>query len=448
MRLCGATKMNDAQVAKTSAYTFSTQVATYSLGLIASIVIARTLGPTGKGIIGFLVLVPTTVAQLAKLGLDWGSTYYANRFPAKRSQLVTNALLVGLLWGGFCGIVAVAIFEAFPSLTGSAVFPRDLLIAAALLSCPVFLKFYLMSLLYGFQAFGKGNLLRLLSAGVYLGGLMLVVLLISEITVQGVFVTWVVTLILSVGIGLFLISREVALTARPDLRLLGVTLRHGVQAQIGYLATYLNMRLGHFFIVALLGSASLGLYSVSTAGMEILTYVPASVGLVLLPLISASEDDTAYEMVAKSLRTTLAVMAVASIVAYCLAPSIIGLLYGEAFLPAVEPFRILLIAGPSFTVNILLANSLIGMGRPMITAVASFVGLPATVILGLLLIPRLGLTGVAWAHLSASMLGSLVMVSYFMSCSERNLGELLILQSTDLADMSRIVKTRFVSGAQ
>ncbi len=60
---------------------FAAQVVIFGLSLMTTTVIARTLGPAGKGLYSLAILIPTMAATLASLGINYSTVYLIGQPP-------------------------------------------------------------------------------------------------------------------------------------------------------------------------------------------------------------------------------------------------------------------------------------------------------------------------------------------------------------------------------
>lgn len=105
------------------------------IGVITSVMIARLLGPEGRGIYAAAVVLATIASQFGFLGLQTSSTYYAAREPSLLPALVSNSLCASLLGGGTIGTILALLFWLRPSwapVSGATLRAAFLLIPATL----------------------------------------------------------------------------------------------------------------------------------------------------------------------------------------------------------------------------------------------------------------------------------------------------------------------------
>ena len=80
-----------------SVQTFIAQILTIGVSIASSVILGRTIAPTGKGLFAILILIPKSAWTFGTLGLDQVNTVYAGREPERRHTLATTSLVVGLV---------------------------------------------------------------------------------------------------------------------------------------------------------------------------------------------------------------------------------------------------------------------------------------------------------------------------------------------------------------
>src|SRR2546421_6734266 len=64
--------------------TLSARIVVLALALVSSIVLARTLGPEGRGLFALVMLLPEIAGSFALLGFEQAYAVYAGLFPERR----------------------------------------------------------------------------------------------------------------------------------------------------------------------------------------------------------------------------------------------------------------------------------------------------------------------------------------------------------------------------
>ena len=95
--------------------TFGTRLLLIGIGLITSVIIARILGPEGRGAYAAAMAVVGIGVQFGNLGLHASNTYYVSHDRTLLSQLVSNTLVISLGLGGLGVSIAWLVFFIWSS---------------------------------------------------------------------------------------------------------------------------------------------------------------------------------------------------------------------------------------------------------------------------------------------------------------------------------------------
>ena len=82
------------------------------LSIASGAVIARLLGPEGRGLVAWVILLPSFTASLSSMGLSSSLTYVTRSAGATLSQAFSTSLLLALLLGSGAAVALYASFEA------------------------------------------------------------------------------------------------------------------------------------------------------------------------------------------------------------------------------------------------------------------------------------------------------------------------------------------------
>ncbi len=428
--------------------TFLTQVLVFIFGFATSIILARVLGPEGKGIYTLIILIPAVLGMLGTLGIEIANVYFSANRKYKLSDIVSNSLIssTGL------GLIIILLFwmvsttNAFQEfLTANNIAPLYLWLAV--LTVPI-------SLLGGFLnriLLGREEIIKFNSAGLFQSvlqfGLIIVLLVALAQGVFGAVLAYVITTLCVALLVTLFVKKLSKIRLAVNFELLKESLRYGGKGNIGNVAQFLNYRLDIFLVAYFLDVAAVGYYALAVGIAERLWMIPGSTGTVLFPRVSAIDKTQANQLTPKVSRHTLFIVFILSIVLLVLAGPLIQLLFGTAFLPSVAPLMILLPGIVALSFAKVLTSDLAGRGRPEFGTLAAFVSLAVNIPLNLLLIPKWGIAGAAFASTVAYSLAALMVIIAFARLSKTSWGEILLIKRGDLkvyTDLfSRIIKMRF-----
>jgi O-antigen/teichoic acid export membrane protein len=166
------------------------------------------------------------------------------------------------------------------------------------------------------------------------------------------------------------------------------------------LSEALTFRLDRYLVGVFLSPAAVGIYSVAATLPEFLRLFPYSVSQIVFRR-AATEPRYAAEHFPRIRLRAVLLVAIAALLVAITAPWLVPAVFGQEFRSAVLPLLILLVAEVAIASFHLDSACLAGSARLRAAAGAALVGLTVVVLGDLLLIPRFGLQGAAWASVLA-----------------------------------------------
>jgi O-antigen/teichoic acid export membrane protein len=188
---------------------------------------------------------------------------------------------------------------------------------------------------------------------------------------------------------------------RPRARLATEITVFGSKGQLGGMIALLNLRLDFAILGALAGPAVLGTYAVASKYAEMLRLPGTALTWVTYPEFAGMSPGAALTRARRLVSPSLLWVTVAAGPLLLLAAPVIRLLYGSDFHDAVEPAHILLLGMVLGGTAGVASGFLYGRGRPGLNSLALGLGLVVTTVLDVLLIPRFGAVGAAYASMIA-----------------------------------------------
>ena len=380
--------------------TLPTQVVLLVIAIAMSIVLARSLGPTGRGAVAVAFSLALVLVQVGTFGVATANPYYIGQAPQTRDRLVANSVLIAIVAGVGMAAVGVLVRLVAPgALQG--VGATDLTIALGAIPVILLAKF-LQSVLLGegrMVAYNAAELatsvltLAVLAALAAADGLdvraALIVLVAGRVAAAAAFVRLTTT----------------SWRTRPDLQLARTMLGYGFRVYAATLLAFLVIRIDMLLVNAYVGPGQAGLYAVAVALADALYILPSVVAVNLFAHVARGADDATTAAVFRSLAIVyLSVCAAAAL----LAGPAITLVYGGAFSDAAALFQWL--APGIFCLGMLnvLAQHFAGRGFPLAAALVWVAGLALNIAINLIFLPG-GPTYVASIASSAAYLLLLVL---------------------------------------
>jgi O-antigen/teichoic acid export membrane protein len=362
-----------------------------TLGFFVAILLARALGPEGRGNAALYQAAVSLGFAFLNLGVSSAAFYYVARREFSLRQAAQAGLSVSLFAAGVSAI-GVAITAVF---FGGELEGRGLPIGLVIFTIPAVIQLRLAEgLLRAEGRFTAMNVLELalpLSMLCCLGG----VEVTSGLTVSGAIWAWSLAYLPPLLLAYVLLGREAWPRAVAPLSLLAKTIRFGAQGQFTALIQLLNYRLDVFLILVFVNTSGVGLYTVASSQTEGLWIIANSVAIVLLTSITPADDAQAADATPVACRNTMLVTAAGAIGAALIAWLWIPVVFGNAYRDSVLPYLLLLPGTVAIAGSKILGSYVFSRGRPIINAWIALATLLATIPTDIVFIRLFGVPGAA-----------------------------------------------------
>jgi O-antigen/teichoic acid export membrane protein len=333
--------------------------------LATGIIVARALGPSGRGEIAAILLLVQLAGWLFALGCTEAIAYRQAKRPDEGDRLLGTwlAIMVPL------AVLAVASGEALLSTLLAA--QSDAVLDAArlylLLVVPVLMQAVLNGLLLGNQDFLFYNLVRLFSP-LSIAAAYVALWVMDSLTVEAALVVNAAATLLALALSTGRAFHRVGV-GRPERRIMRETGWYGARAHGGSIAGLVNARLDLLIIPAILSATSVGLYSVATNVAGIIGTLTGTVALIVLPITARGSGSP--RTVVRTLQATLVIGLAIAVPLALLADVAVKLVYGADFGDAATALRLLLPGEVLDAGAMVLWSGLLAANRPFLSSVAA-----------------------------------------------------------------------------
>lgn len=217
------------------------------------------------------------------------------------------------------------------------------------------------------------------------------------------------------------------LDTRPLWRLVAFNLRHGALGQLSAVAYFLLLRLDQGLLEHFRGAAEVGIYSLAVYVGELLWLLPGALTPLLVHSSAAEAGDMRRDRTAaRAVRLGVGLTLAAALPLYLAAAPLLALAGGGQYADSVPALRALLPGIVAFAPGVVLAGDFIGRGRPHWNTQASALTVLVNVAAALVLLPRHGAIGAAWASSLAYACGSAIMLWRFRRATGMSLRGLVL----------------------
>ena len=383
--------------------TYATRIFLMGVALITTVVVARLLGPEGRGYYAVAVAIGALGAQFGSLGLHASNTYFVAKEPDSLPFLAGNSLAVSFVIGGLIAAAIAAILLIWPQWLGV----RGATLGLALVWIPFGIAYLLLqNLMVGIHDVRGYNLVEIVArcASLLLVGALVV---LGHVSVAALFSTTLIAVVLSC---LWTARRLQTHFSRPpavSATVFRSSIRYATKSYLTLAFCFLVLRADLFMVQHMLGPEQAGYYSIASTMADYASALAAVIGTILFPKLSALTDlREKLTLTRKAAVGTALILVPFLAAASWLARPAVRLLFGQAFLPASLAF-VLLMPGMLFLgINAVAVQFLNSIGYPKIVVVIWGLCCLGNIGANIMVIPRYGISG-------ASVVSS---VSYFLAC--------------------------------
>jgi O-antigen/teichoic acid export membrane protein len=344
--------------------TFLSAGAIQFINIATGILAARLLLPEGRGELAILLLWPVLIADLGSFSLSTSVSYHTARKEHTIREIGAGALLI--ITALFPILIAIFLALAPTIYAGHRPEVMRLAVICAILIPTYMYALSLMSLFQGSQKFGSYSI--------------------------------------------WLSRKNSWISLKPVIAVVRSLAFYGMRAHVGVVLAVANRRLDQMILSIALAATDLGLYVVAMTVEGPLFLAAVTMEMLLFPKLASQSDESARQKtLGRYFRASLILVVPATILFLVLAPWLIGIVFGQAYLPAVDAARILALSGIGYTLKVMLTTHMRASNRMRIVTQSEGIGILATVVALLVLLPPFGLIGAAIAQVLAITVPALFM---------------------------------------
>jgi O-antigen/teichoic acid export membrane protein len=379
-------------------------VISFGLGIL----IARYLGPEGKGVYAVAVSIAAIGTQFGNFGLHAANTYFITKDKSLLGRIIGNTFWLSLGGGFIITLIVLAILYFNLQLVAGV--PFYLIIIASLAIPFSLLSLLGQNILLGMQRIKVFNGFEFGQALVNVIALTILLVLLKQGVFGVIMLSTLMVFFLSIAIFRYLYGIEKR-TLNFDFGLFKQMARYGFKAYLAALFSFFVIRFDLLMVNYFLGNGETGVYSIAASAADIMYLIPISIGMILFPQVSKAMKG-GWEFTRKVAWGTAGIMAAICILVGLIARPFITFFYGQVFAGAGIALLWLLPGIFTLSVNTIFMNFLAARGMPLIVVISPFIALAANVLLNLTFIPRFGINGAAMTSSIAYMMMLAVSLIY------------------------------------
>jgi O-antigen/teichoic acid export membrane protein len=368
------------------------------LSLIVSIgsgmIIARMLGPAGKGTLYLITQIVSIGAVFFSMGIGPALLFYLRQSKFTKDQATTFSLVYSFIVSVVIVLLLFFLKDYLISLL------NDSITAGMLVSGVVLIILNLLITFWGYVLMDNETGVKSWSIISVIGNLLYLIVLFALVFgfkkgINGALMALFTSCLLRIII-LFrlLFLRGFSFVKMPSNTIQPI-FKYALGIFIGNLFLTSVYRIDIFFVNNILSVSELGIYSASVNVSELLLLVPNAIGVALFPHLTSLEYNDRTLTMSRIGRLSMILGVAGSLAIVVIAYPFIMIVFGEKFKGAFIPTLLLLPGLVSMTLNYAYSNYLNSIGKPLMAAKIFSVGLVVNIVLNWFFLKKFGINGAA-----------------------------------------------------
>lgn len=412
------------RIAHKSIENFLARIAAQAFAIAGAIVVARVLGPSGKGAFSYAGTV-LAMLQMANAGQAAAISWQY----AKQGRK-TGDLLRAMSRILFALAVPVMTILALVAL----LVPDQRALLAVALALPFAL--FAQSATGFFLADGDVRMINVqqILIGVVSVAAYIPLLVFAHAGLNVLFGVWAGGYVAGAVYSAVRLRRYASAGAgSPPRQVVKEQLSYGSQVSLNSAVQFLNFRIDVFIIMFMLGQTALGVYSIGIGIGEVLWQLSRPMVTASFGSIARGTESQAANTTAACMRHSFTLVLIAAVIAFFAAPPLVPIIYGSQFAAAGTVARVLLPGIVAYsmmpTLGTFFAQQL---GQPRVPLIFSTVSMILCGVLTVALLPHFGIVGGAIATSVSYCIAFAAAVSYFVHRTQIGPRRIFTLSRTDL----------------
>lgn len=420
-------------IARQGAAVFGTRVVQLFLALLLSVLVNRVIGPENRGVLELLSTIPVLMVNIGNLGIGNAALYFLGKKTYDSEEVISTSVIASFGIGLVLCSILVGMYVLFQKTLFTNVTP--LLIVIILIMIPVTLIQKVLS--YVMLAQGKIYIQNKINITTSLLTTVLVLVLVVwlRLAVVGAILSTLLNVLFALCIYAYVTTRDIKMKLNFNLEIFKNSFNFGLVPFLALAVMNLIFRSDVFLVKYFLNDIQLGYYGISVSLCERVWMIPESVGLVVLMKAARSADDDSVHATARVCRVTLWLTAACCLLLGIVAPFVVPLLYGAAYVPAVLPLQILLPGIAFIAVFLVLHSDLTGKGQAKYTLYVFILCLILNIVLNTIFIPLIGISGSALSSTISYCAGSIALAVIYAKKYGIGITDLFILERRDIDEL-------------
>ncbi|MDD5504130.1 MAG: polysaccharide biosynthesis C-terminal domain-containing protein [Candidatus Omnitrophica bacterium] len=414
-----------------SAHTFLARVVVVGAVFLSGLIIARLLGPDGKGIVSLFQALTAIVLPLAELGIRQSTAFFIGKKEYPESDIYSN--MQGIYsTASITSVVLLCIM--YWNLGYFQKYNFFVCIPFILIAPFTLFESYHNGVFIGNKMVDKINYAALADrcSTVFL---LVIFIWFLKLGILGVGISYLAGKLFGFAVIFYWLIRRISFSPAFNVSLWKGLIGKGVVFAVALFVIQINYRLNTILLGYFKDAGNVGIFSIGVNFAEVLKEIPLALGLVLFSRSANWNADSAKESINKVMvlaRILLFLMVFISIILGIAVYFLIPFLYGQEFTPSVTVTLFLLPGIVMLSVFLILNLFMAGQGRPDIAIKVFIPAILINLFIGFWIIPLWNANGAAIASSASYCCAAIFYVFIFCKMYNVPAKDVLILQPSDI----------------
>ncbi len=420
--------------------TFLFRVIVIASSMTTGIILARTLGPEGRGEWALILLNVILLTLIANFGTPEASIYFIGQKKFNEQDVILTLTSYSFIIAVVIVLVNFLLYKLHLNILLND-FEANVVYLTSANVVPQALNTQMRHFLLGKKEVVAYNLLVTYEALMFTIAVALLTFL-SIISVSNVLAAYLIVNGFSLIIHLHSVSnfvRWTAIISSFKIHIVRACLKNGSTYFFTGMGGFWSHRVNYLFLELYHSSADIGFYSVALAIPNLIANIPNQISLVLYPYISAiKEKGRAIELTSVILKVSVVLILILFLPILFQGDKIIVMIYGEEYGGLFVPLLILFAAMALDGVGSLLFNHFAGQGKPIFGSYKFLISISMLILGGFLLVPQYGVEGAALSKMISAACATMFIVYLFSR--EHGIKNIILIRANDLQILKKILK--------
>ena len=403
-----------------------------ALSLVSSIVLARLLGPSGRGALAAVLVVPGVVISLLDMGVKQAAVYFLGKDRMPVRDVVSTVLLLAVL----TSLAAVATAVGVMSASGTLKYGLVAVVLAVTVVPLRMVANYIRGVALGRKDVKYYNRINYFESPINLLGIVVLVGVFGW-GYRGALMSYLVGAVVIAVYSLRYLRSQAPLVLRYVRGLPSRMLTMGAAYSAAAFALTLNYKVDVFLLDQMVSPAEVGWYALAANAAQLVWKGPAQAGPIVFARSADASDSTAFTVrMAGLVRVSLWFCVLGGTAFFFLCEWLIPVVYGSEFAASVGVCQLLIPGVVCAIVFKLLHNDFAGKGRPLVSLAILGPCAVVNVVLNLWWVPHSGIQGAALATTVTYSVAALLFAALYARLYGIPLRTLAVPQPGDLTQIT------------